>query len=115
MSYIRVNSKTIVLDNGKNAIITREKENLEKLKSAGNNYLKEKKNRNAAQQLQLYKTFLRMVFEDRDFITTSQFNKLITERFNANSTHYRNAMIKRNLITEKNFIIRLVNSKSINN
>lgn len=108
MAFLKINTNTWVLDNGKNAVITREKKKLADFKNSGENYLKQKKYRNRQEQLKLYEAFVKEVFAERNFICSKEFNELIAQKINSNATHYRKRLIALNLITEKNFIIKPV-------
>jgi hypothetical protein len=61
----------------------------------------------------LYRKFVNEVFRERDFISQRDFNVLITKHFNASPTSYRQKMVKMELITEHNKLVKKKITESI--
>lgn len=107
MKYIQINSYTkILVKNEEHAEVLQKQTFVpEQLRKPRNLYLKEKKNRNHQEQKILYKKFCNKVFKDRNFISVIDFNKLILEHFNTNSTYYRKRMEALKLIEARKKLI----------
>lgn len=106
MEYVKINSYTRVLHDSSKTIEQRKNLINQNSLSKSDNYLKEKKNRNLKDQKKLYTDFVEEVFEERKFICQKEFYCLIREKFNSNTTFYRDRMIKCGLITETNRVIK---------
>lgn len=116
MAYLRLNSYTRVLDDGKKSVQERmDLFNAQSI-SKSENYLKDEKRRRPENQNKLYEKFCRTIFKNREYICQKEFNNHILNKFNGNTTYYRKRMIALGFITEKNNLIKLVtNEFSIQN
>jgi hypothetical protein len=96
--YIQINSYTKILATSQEHAEELQKKTFVPEKIKDPNYLKIKKNRNHHEQKKLYKKFCNKVFKERNFINMKDFNQLILEHFNTNSTYYRKRMVVLKLI-----------------
>ncbi|WP_312750509.1 hypothetical protein [Epilithonimonas hominis] len=108
MSYIRLNSYTRVLDDGKKSLQQRMELFNAQSVCKSENYLKDKKRRRPENQKSLYEKFCKEIFRNKDFVCQKEFNNQILMKFNNNTTYYRKRMIELGLITEKNNLIKPV-------
>lgn len=92
MKYVQINSYTKILATSQEHAEELQKKTFVPEQIKDPNYLKIKKNRNHQEQKKLYKKFCNKVFKERDFINMTDFNQLILEHFNTNSTYYRKRM-----------------------
>lgn len=108
MAFIRINSYTWVLDDGKTSLQEKQRLINEQSLSKSTNFLKEKKNRRPVDQGKIYGKFIAEVFKERNFISQKEFNQLLRFKFNSSPTWYRRRMIEIGLITENNKLIKPV-------
>ena len=108
MTFKKINSYTWIPNDGKKTLQERQRLLDEKSLSKSNNYLKEKKNRRPVDQSKLYKRFISEVFENRIFISQKEFYELLRDKFNVNTTWYRDRMIQLGYITVHNKLIKVV-------
>lgn len=108
MAFLKINSYTRVLDDGKGSADKYANLLNECSLAKSSNFLKEKKNRRPTEQLKCYKKFISEVFAERSFISQREFNQLLKKRFNSSPTWYRRRLIELGLITEENKLIKLV-------
>ena len=111
MAFKKINSYTRVLDDGKKSLQERQRLLDEKSLIKSTNYLKEKRCRGPVDQNKIYKKFINEVFEYRKFISQKEFYQLIRDKLNANTTWYRDRMIKLGYITVHNKLIRRNNDE----
>lgn len=107
MAFLKINSYTRVLDDGKGSADKYAKILNESSLAKSSNFLKEKKNRRPTEQLKCYKKFICEVFDERTFISQREFNQLLKKRFNSSPTWYRKRLIELGFITEENKLIKL--------
>ena len=107
MAFLKINSYTRVLDDGKGSADKYAKLLNESSLAKSSNFLKEKKNRRPTEQLKCYKKFISEVFDERTFISQRKFNQLLKKRFNSSPTWYRKRLIELGFITEENKLIKL--------
>lgn len=111
MKFHKINSYTWI-EHSEKKTLEEVKELINERSLAKSDGYSEKKKKVPANQLQNYRKFCTQVFEDRKFISETEFNKLITQHFNQNSTYYRKRMLQMKLITEKNKVIYKNDQKS---
>lgn len=111
MAFQKINSYTWVQDGGKKTLDEVKKLIDERSLAKSDDYI-EKKKKAPENQLRNYRKFCSKVFEDRKFISAPEFNKLITQHFNQNSTYYRTRMLQLKLIIAKNKVIYRNDQKS---
>lgn len=113
MTFKKINNYTWIPNDGKKSLQERQKLLDEKSLSKSNNYLKDKKNRRPVDQNKLYKKFINEVFEhNRKFISQKEFYQLIREKFNVNTTWYRDRMVQLGYITVHNKLIKVVKNEN---
>lgn len=113
MTFKKINSYTWIPNDGKKTLQERQKLLDEKSLSKSNNYLKDKKNRRPVDQNKLYKKFISEVFDqNRKFISQKEFYQLLREKFNVNTTWYRDRMVQLGYITVHNKLIRVVKNEN---
>ena len=103
-SFKKINSYTWVLNDGKKTDQQLKKvlENYPAVKN--NDFLKDTRETSENHQKN-YEKFCKKIFENRKFISVLEFNRLISQHFNQNSTYYRKRMIALNLITVRNNVV----------
>lgn len=93
MRYIQINKSTkIWVKSEEQAAELQRKRDVSLQEVKNPNYLQVKKNRNLQEQNKLYKKFCNKIFREKNFISMTEFNQLILEHFNTNSTYYRKRM-----------------------
>lgn len=110
MAFLKINSYTRVLDDGKGSADKYAKLLNESSLAKSTNFFEDKKRRRAPiEQLKCYKKFISEVFSERTFISQREFNQLLKQRFNSSPTWYRKRLIELGFITEENKLIKLKN------
>jgi|GEM_PF-300405 len=113
MSYKKINGYTWIPNDGKKTLEERQRLIDEKSLSKSNNYLKDKKNRRPVDQNKLYKKFINEVFQgNRKFISQKEFYQLLRDKFNVNTTWYRDRMVELGYITVHNKLIKVVKNEN---
>lgn len=113
MTFKKINNYTWIPNDGKKSLQERQKLLDEKSLSKSNNYLKDKKNRRPVDQNKLYKKFINEVFDNnRKFISQKEFYQLLREKFNVNTTWYRDRMVQLGYITVHNKLIKVVKNEN---
>lgn len=103
MGFHKINSYTWILPDGKKSIDEIKKLIDDKSLTKSDRFV-ENRQKNERRNPD-YKKFCTKVFEDRKFIPQVEFNRLIAEKFNSNTTFYRKQMEAKGLITIKNKVV----------
>lgn len=104
MAFQKINSYTWIQGGGKKTLNEVKKLIDERSLAKSDNYAEHKK-KVPENQMRNYRQFCSKVFEDRKYISEPEFNKLIAQHFNQNSTYYRKRMLQLKLIIAKNKVI----------